>query len=109
MFLFLVIFVTTIQAKTYDVLSPDKNIKVRVSVDRNITYAVFFQDKEIVAPYGIDILFAHQSKGGVHFLLDHVQRGGYARLPHGSQAIDVAARIEIMTPMEKALNSFSLP
>jgi len=49
-FMLMILFATIIQAKTYDVLSPDKNIRIQVSVDKNITYAVFFKDKEIVAP-----------------------------------------------------------
>ncbi|MBN2411768.1 glycoside hydrolase family 97 protein [candidate division KSB1 bacterium] len=50
LFLFMVTFTALVQAKTYDISSPDKNIKVRVSVDRNITWSVSYSDKEIIAP-----------------------------------------------------------
>ena len=50
LFLLMLTFTSFVQAKTYDVLSPDKNIKLQVSVDKIISWSVTFNDKEIIAP-----------------------------------------------------------
>jgi alpha-glucosidase len=44
-----------LQAKEYSVASPSDNLKVTVSVDNQITYAVFFRGQELIAPSAVSM------------------------------------------------------
>jgi len=55
-FITLTVLITTgLQAKDYSVASPSNNLEVLVSVDGQITYAVFFHGQEFISPSAVSI------------------------------------------------------
>lgn len=44
-----------LSGKDFTVISPDKNIRVVVRIDENISYSLFFRDKEIIKPSAISL------------------------------------------------------
>ncbi|HPG38782.1 MAG TPA: glycoside hydrolase family 97 protein [bacterium] len=51
----LLLFVSVVQAKTWEVFSPDKKLKITVNADKNITYAISWNGKEVAAPSPISM------------------------------------------------------
>src|SRR5687767_5350471 len=56
-FVFLMLINYTASAQT--LLSPDKKIKIPINISRNVTYQVFYQNKEIVQPSVIDMILSN--------------------------------------------------
>ena len=44
-----------LSGKDYTVISPDRNIRMVVRVAENISYSMFFRDKEIIKPSAISM------------------------------------------------------
>lgn len=49
------VFQINIMAKDYEVKSPEGDLKIKVSVDKDIQYSVFLNEKEIIAPSTISM------------------------------------------------------
>src|SRR5688572_25874625 len=56
-FLFILLFFNY-ASNAQELLSPDKKIKISISLAPKVTYEVFYEEKQIVAPSLIDLILA---------------------------------------------------
>ncbi len=56
----------TIFAKTYEVVSPDKHLKMKVNVGKNVTYEVLYDNEMLIFPSAISMTFDNGIVAGVN-------------------------------------------
>ena len=56
----LILLILNVNSKAQELLSPDKKIRISISLDPKVTYEVFYEEKQIVAPSQIDLLLGDE-------------------------------------------------
>jgi alpha-glucosidase len=61
-------------ADSYEVLSPDQKIKLRIEIDREILYSVFFESREILRPSPVAMTVKDIGSLGIDSTLEGIER-----------------------------------
>jgi len=70
-FLFAILIRPSLSADDYEVLSPNKNIKLKIEIDQKILYSVFHKSREILKPSPISMTVKDKEKLGFEPVLEN--------------------------------------